>query len=183
MTNKPLISLIAAMTPERVIGIENSLPWKLPADMKWFRQHTLGKPVVMGRKTYESFGARPLPERHNIVVTRDKNYDAGNATVAHSIDDAIGKALEQNPGLEEIMIIGGASFYEQTLPIADRMYLTEVHTRLKGDAWFPEYDRAQWLVSESISCEADEKNNFSMLFSVLNRQPAQSLSGQNDLKH
>jgi len=169
MANQPLISLIVAMTPERVIGIENSLPWKLPADMKWFRQHTLGKPVVMGRKTYESFGARPLPDRHNIVVTRDEQFDAGEATVAYSIDDAIEKAIEQNPDADEIMIIGGASFYEQMLPIADRMYLTEVQTTLNGDAWFPEYDQTQWQVSETHSHAADDKNNIAMIFSVLNR--------------
>ncbi|VAW94243.1 Dihydrofolate reductase [hydrothermal vent metagenome] len=157
------------MTPERVIGIENALPWKLPADMKWFRQHTLGKPVVMGRKTYESFGARPLPERHNIVVSRDKNYAAGAATVAYSIDDAIKKAIEQNPDVDEIMIIGGASFYEQTLPIADRMYLTEVHTRLNGDAWFPEFDETQWQVSETHTHEVDEKNSYAMSFNIFSR--------------
>ncbi len=169
MANKPLISLIAAMTPERVIGIDNTLPWKLPADMKWFRQHTLGKPVVMGRKTYESFGARPLPDRHNIVVSRDKLYDAGDASIAYSIDDAIEKAIEQEPDVNEIMIIGGASFYEQTLPIADRMYITEVQTTLKGDAWFPEFDKAQWQVSETHFYDVDEKNNIAMTFTILNR--------------
>ena len=87
-TNTPLISIIAAMTDDRVIGINNSLPWKLPSDMKWFRQHTLGKPILMGRKTFESFGARPLPERTNIVVTRDQAYQAEGALVVHSIDEA-----------------------------------------------------------------------------------------------
>jgi len=167
-----MISLIAAMTPERVIGMKNSLPWKLPADMKWFRQHTLGKPVVMGRKTYESFGARPLPERHNIVVSRDKNYDAGAATVACSIDDAIEKATEQNPEVDEIMIIGGASFYEQTLALADRIYLTEVHTHLNGDAWFPEFDKTQWQLNESHRQDADEKNNYAMSFNIFARAMA-----------
>jgi len=157
------------MTPNRVIGIKNSLPWKLPADMKWFRQHTLGKPVVMGRKTYESFGARPLPERHNIVVTRDNNYDAGAATAAFSIDDAIKKATKQEPGVEEIMIIGGANFYEQTILIAGRMYLTEVQINLSGDVWFPKYDQTQWQVSETHTYDADEKNNIAMIFSVINR--------------
>ena len=171
MANKPIISLIAAMTPQRVIGIKNSLPWKLPADMKWFRQHTLGKPVVMGRKTYESFGARPLPERHNIVVTRDKNYDAGAATVAFSIDDAIEKAIKHKPDVEEIMIIGGANFYEQTLPIADRLYLTEVQTSLNGDAWFPEFDKTQWQLNESHSQDADEKNTYAMTFNVFAKNP------------
>ena len=154
------------MTKDRVIGIENSLPWKLPADMKWFRQHTLGKPVVMGRKTYESFGARPLPDRLNIVVTRDANYDAGEATVATSIDDAIQKAGD----VDEIMIIGGASFYEQTLPIADRMYLTEVDADIKGDAWFPEYPKDHWQLVDTHLHAADDKNNYPLAFKTFERR-------------
>jgi dihydrofolate reductase len=134
--------------------------------MKWFRQHTLGKPVVMGRKTYESFGGRPLPDRHNIVVTRDSNYDAGEATVATSIEDAIQKAGD----VDEIMIIGGASFYEQTLPMADRMYLTEVDAQIEGDAWFPEYNPADWDLLETCSHPLDEKNNYAMTFSVYSRK-------------
>lgn len=157
------------MTKDRVIGIENTLPWKLPADMKWFRQHTLGKPVVMGRKTYESFGARPLPDRLNIVVTRDANYDAGEATVATSIDDAIQKAGD----VDEIMIIGGASFYEQTLPIADRMYLTEVDADIKGDAWFPEYNSADWELEKTDSHQIDEKNSYAMNFQIFARKHAE----------
>ena len=161
----PIISIIAAMAKDRVIGINNSLPWKLPADMKWFRQHTLGKPVVMGRKTYESFGGRPLPDRHNIVVTRDASYDAGDATVATSIDDAIQKAGD----VDEIMIIGGASFYEQTLPIADRMYLTEVDATIEGDAWFPEYNSDDWDCVETQLHPIDEKNNYAMTFKIYHK--------------
>ena len=163
-----IISIIAAMAHDCVIGIENSLPWKLPADMKWFRQHTLGKPVIMGRKTYESFGARPLPDRLNIVVTRDPSYDAGEATVATSIDDAIKKAGE----VDEVMIIGGASFYQQTLPMADRLYLTEVDASIKGDAWFPAYNAAEWKLVETHSHPADEKNNYSMSFRIFQRKSA-----------
>ena len=154
------------MAKDRVIGIKNTLPWKLPADMKWFRQHTLGKPVVMGRKTYESFGARPLPDRLNIVVTRDPNYDAGEATVATSIDDAIQKAGD----VDEIMIIGGASFYEQTLPIADCMYLTEVDADIEGDAWFPEYNSDEWTLAETNSHPVDEKNSYAMQFKVFKKK-------------
>lgn len=164
--DKPLISIIAAMANDRVIGIKNSLPWKLPADMKWFRQHTLGKPVIMGRKTYESFGGRPLPQRHNIVVTRDTGYDAGEATVATSIEQAIEKAGQ----VDEVMIIGGASFYEQTLPVADRMYLTEVDATLQGDAWFPEYRAGDWQLVESHSHSADDKNAYSMTFNIFERK-------------
>ena len=166
--SKAKLSIIAAMTDERVIGLKNGLPWKLPADMKWFRQHTLGKPIIMGRKTYESFGATPLPDRLNIVVTHDERYDAGQASLAHSIDEAIDLACSK-PDTEEIMIIGGASFYEQTLPIVDRMYLTLVHTSIEGDAWFPSYDPKQWQVTFRQGCPADEKNQYAMTFVVLER--------------
>ena len=120
----------------------------------------------MGRKTYESFGGRPLPDRHNIVVTRDPNYDAGEATVATSIDEAIEKA----GNVEEVMIIGGASFYEQTLPMADRLYLTEVDADIKGDAWFPEYNPAEWELVESHSHQVDVKNSYAMEFRIFNRK-------------
>ncbi len=159
------IALIAAMTDDRVIGIENRLPWKLPADMKWFRQHTLGKPIVMGRKTFESFGSKPLPERLNIVITRDRNYRAEGAVVVHDIDEALAAAGDA----EEVMIIGGASFYEQMLPRADRLYLTFVHADVKGDAWFPEFDRSQWREVFREDHEADEKNPYGCRFVILER--------------
>ena len=162
------ISLIAALTDDRVIGIENRLPWKLPNDMKWFRQHTLGKPIIMGRKTFESFGARPLPERTNIIVTRDPDYHAEGCIVVHSIE----AALEAAGDAEEAMIIGGASFYEQMLPRADRMYLTFVHADIEGDAWFPEYDPADWKEVERIDNPADEKNPLPHSFVILERKPA-----------
>ncbi|MDZ7803874.1 type 3 dihydrofolate reductase [Thiohalophilus sp.] len=152
----PRISLIAALTPQRVIGIENRLPWRLPADMRWFRQHTLGKPIVMGRKTFESFGGKPLPKRTNIVISRDVNYRAEGAVVVHSIDEAIEAAGE----VDEIMIIGGASFYEQILPRADRLYLTYVDADIEGDAWFPEFDPNEWQETERHHHPADDKNPY-----------------------
>ena len=163
---QPMISLIAAMTPQRVIGIKNTLPWKLPADMKWFRQHTLTKPIIMGRKTYESFGARPLPDRLNIVVSRDPKFNAGEATLASSIDEAIQKAKDA----PEVMIIGGASFYEQTLQMADRLYLTLVDADLEGDAWFPDFDQDQWQCLETQSHAKDDKNEYSMTFYIYQRK-------------
>ena len=162
----PIISLIAAMTDERVIGINNSLPWKLPNDMKWFREQTMGKPIVMGRKTFESFGAKPLPGRSNIIITRDQNYIAEDCIVAHSIDEALQAAGDA----EEIMIIGGASFYEQMLPQAHRLYLTRVHTQVEGDAWFPEFDESQWQEVKCIDCEADERNPHAHSFLTLERK-------------
>ena len=159
--------MIAAMADDRVIGINNSLPWKLPNDMKWFRQNTLGKPIVMGRKTFESFGAKPLPGRTNIIITRDKNYTADECIIVHSIDEAIQAAGD----VEEIMIIGGASFYEQMLPKADRLYITFVHTKVEGDAWFPEWNQNEWQQVERIDHEADEKNPHAHSFVILQRKP------------
>jgi len=159
------ISIIAAMANNRVIGIENRLPWKLPSDMKWFRQHTLGKPIVMGRKTFESFGGRTLPERHNIVITRDTNYALEMASVVHSVDAALATAGD----VEEIMIIGGASFYEQMLPRADRLYLTFVDAAIEGDAWFPEIDFSQWQEVERYDQPADEKNAYAHSFVIFER--------------
>ena len=161
-----IISMIAALTDDRVIGIENRLPWKLPNDMKWFRQHTLGKPIIMGRKTFESFGAKPLPGRTNIIVTRDPGYQAEGCRVVHSIDEALAAAGDA----EEVMIIGGASFYAQMLPRADRLYLTWVHTRVEGDAWFPELDLSEWREIEHSDHAADEKNPIAHSFVILERK-------------
>ena len=158
--------MIAAMTDDRVIGIENTLPWKLPNDMKWFRQNTLGKPIVMGRKTFESFGAKPLPGRTNIIITRDQSYQAEDSVVVYSIDEALKAAGD----VDEVMIIGGASFYEQMLPKADRLYLTFVHAEIEGDAWFPEFDLNDWNEVESIEHDKDEKNVYSHRFVVLDRK-------------
>ena len=160
------ISMIAAMTDDRVIGIENTLPWKLPNDMKWFRQNTLGKPIVMGRKTFESFGAKALPWRTNIIITRDQSYQAEDSVVVYSIDEALKAAGD----VEEVMIIGGASFYQQMLAKADRLYLTFVHADIKGDAWFPEVDFSHWDETQSIEHEADEKNAYPHKFVILDRK-------------
>jgi dihydrofolate reductase len=161
-----MISLIAAMADDRAIGIENRLPWKLPADMKWFRLHTLGKPIIMGRKTFESFGGRPLPERTNIVITGDESYQAEGALVVHSIEAALAAAGE----VEEVMIIGGESFYKQMLPRAERFYLTRVHGSFEADAWFPEFDEGQWRELEHTEYPADEKNPYACSFIILQRE-------------
>jgi len=160
------ISMIAAMTDDGIIGIENRLPWKLPNDMKWFRQHTLGKPIIMGRKTFESFGSKPLPDRVNIIITRDENYQATDSVVVHNIEEALQAAGD----VEEVMIIGGASFYEQMLPRADRLYLTFVHSKIEGDAWFPEVDFSEWHELERIDYEPDEKNSLAHSFVILDRK-------------
>ena len=161
-----IISLIWAMADDRVIGIENRLPWKLPADMKWFRQHTLGKPIIMGRKTFESFGGKPLPQRTNIVITKDEGYQADGIVVVHSIEDALKAAGE----VEEVMIIGGMSFYLQMLSRADKLYMTLIHERFAGDAWFPELDLNQWQELEREDHQADEKNPHAYSFVTMTRK-------------
>ncbi len=161
----PTISIIVALAENRVIGIENRLPWHLPGDMKWFRRHTLGKPVVMGRKTFESLG-RPLPDRTNIVVTNDPGYQAPGAVVVHSIEAGLAAAGE----VPEVMIIGGESFYRQLLPRTHRLYLTLVHAAVAGDAWFPEFDWSEWREVERGDHGADERNPYAFSFLVLERR-------------
>jgi dihydrofolate reductase len=159
------ISMIAAMANNHVIGINNNLPWKLPADMQWFRKHTLGKPVIMGRLTWESLRG-PLPQRLNIVVSRDTTYRAEGAEVLHDVDAAIKRAAEE---ADEVMVIGGAGFYKEMLPRAQRLYLTYIHADFEGDAWFPEIDLAQWREIEREDHQRDEKNSYDYSFVILER--------------
>ncbi len=159
------IALIAALARNRVIGRDNQLPWRLSADLQHFKALTMGKPIVMGRKTYESIG-KPLPGRTNIVVTRDENYNAEGCVVVHSIDEA----LQAADGADEVMIMGGANLYSQLLPRADRLYLTEVQADVPGDAWFPELVASEWQELERESHPADEKNEFDYDFVVLARR-------------
>ncbi len=137
--NKPRISLIAALARNGVIGIENRLPWKLSDDLKYFKALTMGHHILMGRKTYESIG-RPLPGRTTVIITRGKFPAPEGGIVAHSIPDAITACRDDG----EIFFVGGAELYRQALPLADRLYLTEIQAEVEGDAWFPDYDRAQW---------------------------------------
>ena len=134
-----IISLIAAMGRNRVIGKDNSLPWKLSADLKRFRQITSGKPVIMGRKTFESIG-KPLPGRMNIIITKDEEYKAEGCVVVHSAEEALGAAHGNN----EAMIIGGSQIFKEFLPKANRMYLTFIDADYEGDAYFPEYNKDEW---------------------------------------
>jgi len=133
------IALIAAMSENGVIGNNNALPWHLPEELKYFRKVTLGKPVIMGRKTFESMGKKPLPNRHNIIVTRS-TISAPACTVVSSVQEALAVVGES----EEIMVIGGAQIYESFLPFANRIYLTTVHQQCSGDTYFPKVDWGQW---------------------------------------
>lgn len=164
-----IIAIIAAMAENRVIGMHNRLPWKLPVDMRWFVKQTKGKPIVMGRKTYESFGARPLKDRLNIVVSRNPDYPANGAALAGSLDQALRLAQQQESA--EIMVIGGASFYEQALASAlvQRMYLTRVAAAPAGDAWFPDFSMLDWRVVYEEQVEHDQANSYDCVFQILER--------------
>ncbi|MFZ4534971.1 dihydrofolate reductase [Propionivibrio sp.] len=142
-----MISLIAAVARNRVIGKDNQLLWHLPEDMRHFRETTRGKPVIMGRKTWESLpdSFRPLPGRHNIVVSRNPGYEVPGATLVGSLEEAIGKAGSAN----EVFVIGGAELYRQALALADRLYLTEIAQDFTGDAFFPEVLDAEWAIISS----------------------------------
>lgn len=133
------LSLIAAMAKNRVIGRNNSLPWHLPEDLKYFKATTLGKPILMGRKTFESIG-KPLPGRTSVVLTRNQGWSFDGCLAVPSLDAALAQLADR----EEILVIGGAELYQQTLARADRLYLTEIDADFEGDAWFPEFDRSLW---------------------------------------
>ncbi|QIH11519.1 MULTISPECIES: dihydrofolate reductase [unclassified Pseudomonas] len=157
------LSLIAALAENRVIGIDNSMPWHLPGDFKYFKATTLGKPIIMGRKTWDSLG-RPLPGRLNIVVSRQTDLALEGAEVYPSLEAAVARAeqwaLEQ--GASELMLIGGAQLYTQGLEQADRLYLTRVALSPQGDAWFPEFDEQRWkLVSDLPSPAEGDKPAYS----------------------
>lgn len=137
----PVLTLIAAVAKNRVIGHENTLPWQLPEDLRHFKTLTLGHPIIMGRKTWASIG-RPLPGRTNIVITRDPGFTANGVMVVHSLQDAIDRATV---GTDEIFIIGGAEIYRQALPLARRLQLTEIDRDYTGDTFFPEWDRLEWI--------------------------------------
>lgn len=144
------LSVIAAVARNRVIGHEGRMPWKLPNDLRFFKQVTMGKPMIMGRKTWESFGSKPLPGRPHIVVTSNPDFTAEGATVVHDLDAAIaeGKRLAAEAGVEEVMVIGGGQIYAAALPLADRVYLTEIAASPAGDTFFPEFDRTPFLGEE-----------------------------------
>jgi dihydrofolate reductase len=148
--------MIAAMADNRVIGLDNTMPWHLPADLKHFKAMTLGKPIIMGRKTWDSLG-RPLPGRLNIVVSRQTDLALEGAEVFPSLDAAVARAeawaLEQ--GVDELMLIGGAQLYAQGLEQADRLYLTRVALSPEGDAWFPAFDASQWKLVSNLPNPAE----------------------------
>jgi dihydrofolate reductase len=166
------IVLIAAMTRNKVIGVQNRLPWHLPADLKHFKALTLGKPVIMGRKTFESIG-KPLPGRQNIVLTRGHvaipnlgdALNMGEACLAPTLD----RALELAEPKTEMMIIGGAELFRQCLPLASRMYLTIIDAEIEGDTFFPTWNPAEWHETEREEHEPDDKNPYRYSFVTLEK--------------
>lgn len=150
------LSLIAALTTTRVIGNRGHMPWHMPADLKHFKKLTLHKTVIMGRKTFDSIG-KPLPERHNIIITRNSEFVAPHCEITHSLAQAIDLATTENPH-QEIMVIGGAEIFKEALDQANRMYLTFIYADLPGDAFFPSWDPMQWKEIKRLNFRADEKN-------------------------
>ncbi len=160
----PIISIIVAMAENRVIGNDNSLPWHLPADLKHFKAMTLGKPIIMGRKTWESLPGK-LPGRTHIVVTANHDYLADGCVVVHSLE----QALEAAGDVPEAMIVGGAMLYGEALPLADRIYLTLVEIQAEGDTSFPEYSQEQWREVGRERHPADDRNPYAYSFVTLSR--------------
>jgi dihydrofolate reductase len=151
------VTLVVAIAENGVIGRDGGLPWRLSTDMKRFKATTMGKPLVMGRKTWESFPKRPLPGRHNIVITRDRDYRAEGADVAFSFDEAL--AVAREGGAAEACIIGGGQVYEQALPGADRLDVTHVLAAIEGDTRFPAIDPETWYVVSDETYPAGEKDS------------------------
>jgi len=160
----PVVSIIVAMDRNRLIGGDGRLPWHLPADLRHFKQTTRGKPVVMGRKTYESIG-KPLPDRTNIVVTRDNDYQAPGCITSSSL----GEAIQSAGNVKELMIIGGADLYRQAFPRATRLYLTRIDAEFEGDTWFPDFDVNEWKVTAKSDHEVDDRNRIPYSFATLER--------------
>ncbi len=164
---EPVLSLIVAMTPQRVIGVNNTMPWHLPADLAFFKATTWGAPILMGRKTHQAIG-KALPGRRNIVISRDPDCVAPGCEVV----DSLAAALHRCTLAAEIFVIGGGALYASALPIAQRIYLTRIHGEVEGDTWFPELPANHWTVVSQTFRPQDERNAYDLTFMVLERLPA-----------
>ncbi len=161
-----IVSMIVAHANNRVIGKDNDMPWHLPADLSYFKRVTLGKPVIMGRKTFESIG-RPLPGRKNIIISRDAAYHAEGVENVTSVD----QALSLVEGVEEVMIIGGGAIYDYCMPFTTKLYITHINAEIEGDTYFPQYDAANdWLKLSEEHRASDEKNQYDLNFCVYTRK-------------
>ncbi len=159
-----MLSLCVAMDKRRLIGCNNALPWHLPADLKHFRAITMGKPIIMGRKTYESIG-HPLPGRLNIVLSRNPKLSLAGCQILHDVDEVL--AFTQD--YEESVVIGGRSVYKRLLPMVQRLYVTWVHGEFEGDCYFPDYQTEEWQEIEKQDFLADKQNLYSYSFTILTR--------------
>ena len=164
------IAMIWAMADNRVIGRDNKLPWHLPNDLKYFKRLTTGKPVIMGRKTYDSIG-KPLPNRTNIIITRDQSFKAEGIKVVHTLDAAIELAEAECliSGAEEVIVMGGAEIYKLALPAADRLYITFVHADVEGDAYFPEFELDAYTEIGREDFAADGPNPYNYSFCIFDK--------------
>lgn len=171
--NKPSIHLVAAMTRERVIGYNGDMPWHLPRDLKHFKAVTLGHPVVMGRKTFDSIVqslGKPLPGRLNVVISRSDPAVPEGVMVYPSVDEALSELARRDEAVVDV--IGGGEIYALTLPLANRLYLTLIDAEIEGDTWFPVIDERDWQVSETQTHPADEVNAYAMTFVTMDRASA-----------
>lgn len=166
-----IISMIAAVATNRVIGKDNDLVWRLPDDMKYFMETTKNQFVIMGRKNYESLPHkfRPLPHRVNIIVTRQKDYKAPDCIITNTIEEALDYARDQ--AQEEVFVIGGGQIYKQSLPLAHKLYITEVSGDFAGDTYFPDFDHRQWNEISRIHHDKDEKHRHEFDFVIYTREP------------
>jgi dihydrofolate reductase len=169
---KPRLVLVAAVAENGVIGRDGGMPWRLPGDLRNFKKTTLGKPVIMGRRTFDSIARKPLPGRPNIVLTRDKNFSADGVTVAATLDEALQIAEREAVKIsaDEIAVIGGSTLYRETLPRADRLYLAEVHASPEGDIRFPDFDRAAWREVSRDGPHREAGDSFAYSFVTLDRR-------------
>ncbi|HUC90576.1 MAG TPA: dihydrofolate reductase [Paenibacillus sp.] len=158
------ITMIAAMARNRVIGADNGLPWKLPDDMAFFKRSTVGKTVLIGRKTLESFNG-PLKNRTNVVLTRQRDYRPGGCEIVHSVEQAL-----ERFGEGDLMVAGGAEIYRQLLPYADTLLLTEVEAEVSGDATFPAFDETEWRLVSSEYHPADDRHAYAFRFNTYERK-------------
>lgn len=176
---EPRLALIWAMSENRVIGRGGTLPWRLPGELRYFRAVTLGKPVLMGRKTFASL-PKPLPGRTNIVLTRDAEFTADpRVKVVHDLDAALeaGRAQALVDGVDELMVIGGAELYAAALPRADRLYLTLVHAEVEGDTFFPEFDERAFEERRRLHVPADGEDVFDYSLVLLERRRSEDAAG------
>ncbi len=167
----PKLSAIVAQSRNNVIGRDGGLPWHLSSDLKLFKKYTMGKPVMMGRTTWEGLPF-PLPGRPNLVLTRNKDYFSPDAEIFHSIRGLVGRGYEiaGEKNLTEVMLVGGATLYKELLPYCDRLYVTEVLADIEGDAYFPILERDDWRITKEERFARGERDDFDFIFRILDRQ-------------